>query len=677
MGQLLFKRCRARRFPLVFHSIRNGIEVPQTRFLRHLQFLIAFGISSLLCSAQSIQLKKEDVKKTMEEMLAYHVEYKEFTPMLARRGIKIFLEQFDPEKVYLLSHEVRPFLNPKEEFLRKVIFNYQQDNLSEWKALNQLIQHAIARARAFRNEAEEQWVEEKGVSLRPERYSDYPSGESDLKKRIYSQVSRILSAEKKVVSEKKWTQDYQKKVWALWSRRFARQENSYLSVDSKAIQEHYLATHVLKAMAKSLDAHTAYFSPEEALEMRAALEKQFEGVGVVLREGVEGVLIHEMIRGGPAERSGVIAPGDLIVSIDGESVRGIPYEDVLKKMQGNGGNQVSLELGRAGSEDELVFYTVQLKREKIVMQDERVQYSAEPFAGGIIGKITLPSFYESGDGPSCDIDMRAALLELKKQGDLLGLVVDMRENSGGFLSQAVKVAGLFISSGVIVISKYSQGETQYLRDLDGRKYYEGPLIILTSKGSASAAEIVAQALQDYGTALIVGDERTYGKGTIQYQTVTDSDANSFFKVTVGRYYTVSGRSTQIDGVKADITVPTAYSLLHLGERYLEFPLKGDRVPSAYVDSLSDIAHKNQAWFKQNYLPNLQKKLSLWTQMLPQLKGNCAYRIDHNEDYSFFLKAIQMESQGQRFFPTAKENFGVEDLQMIESVNLIKDMLKKR
>ncbi len=203
------------------------------------------------------------------------------------------------------------------------------------------------------------------------------------------------------------------------------------------------------------------------------------------------------------------------------------------------------------------FVKVDLKREKIIMENERLVFSAEPFADGYIGKLTLPSFYESSDSNSCEADIRKAITELKKKGKVLGLVLDLRNNLGGFLSQAVKVSGLFMTSGVVVISKYAEGQVQYLRNLDPRIHYAGPLVILTSKLSASAAEIVAQALQDYGVGLVVGDERTYGKGTIQYQTVTDTSAASFFKVTVGRYYTVSGRSTQIEGVKADIVVPTA------------------------------------------------------------------------------------------------------------------------
>jgi carboxyl-terminal processing protease len=167
------------------------------------------------------------------------------------------------------------------------------------------------------------------------------------------------------------------------------------------------------------------------------------------------------------------------------------------------------------------------------MRDFRLQAFDEPFGDGLIAKLTLPAFYESEEGSSCEKDMRDALRKLKAKGKVLGVVLDLRENSGGFLNQAVKTAGLFITSGVIVISKYAQGELQYLRDLDGRVYYTGPLLVLTSKASASAAEIVAQALQDYGTALVVGDERTYGKGSIQYQNVTERGSGAFFKVTVG------------------------------------------------------------------------------------------------------------------------------------------------
>ncbi len=615
----------------------------------------------------NFQLKKTDVRSTMEEMLAYHVEYKEFSPMLVRRSLKIYIEQFDYSKTYLLANEVQPYLGVQDRQLNGIVQNYASAQFPDYEALNQTIQQSITRARQCRQEIEQELIAQdiETTFLVEEPYSNYAGSGEELKKRIKEQLVTILVLEKQSSKGSTWTPLQRQKLFDLWERRFARMENPYLP--SAGLTEHYLSLHLLRAFSKSLDAHTSYFSPEEAHEMRTSLEKRFEGIGVVLKEGVDGVTIHNMIKGAPAERCGQISRGDLLIEIDGQFVEGAPYEEVLKRLQGPPGGKIQLGL-RSFQTGKT--YQVNLKREKIVMQEERVSYSSEPYGEGIIGKLTLPSFYESGEGMSCEEDLKVALRALRAQGPLQGLVLDMRESSEGFLTQAVKVSGLFMTSGIVVISKYAHGITQYLRDLDGKSYYSGPLVVLTSRGSASAAEIVAQALQDYGTALVVGDDRTYGKGTIQYQTVTDPKATNFFKVTIGRYYTVSGRTTQIDGVKADIVVPTVYSVLPIGERYLEFPLRSDRIPSAYVDPLSDIDARSKPWFQKNYLPHLQKKLSVWTQMLPQLQLNSQYRLAQNKDYVAFLKVLEQKKQGK---PTAKENWGVEDLQMAEAVNIVKDM----
>src|SRR3984957_11805724 len=148
------------------------------------------------------------------------------------------------------------------------------------------------------------------------------------------------------------------------------------------------------------------------------------------------------------------------------------------------------------------FLRVELVRAKMTLDDKRVDVSTEPFGDGIIGKITLYSFYEGEDGISSEKDIRKAIEDLRAQGPLYGLVLDMRENSGGFLSQAVRVSGLFISGGVVVISKYSDGSMKFYRAVDGRRFYDGPLVVLVSKGSASATEIVAQTLQDYGVGVV-------------------------------------------------------------------------------------------------------------------------------------------------------------------------------
>ncbi len=619
------------------------------------------------------ELKKADVKSTFEEMLALHVEHQKIDPLLYVRAIKIFIEQFDLSKMYLLDREVEDLLAISEKKIENGIKQYHADDLSEFDHINSLIQKAIMRVQNWRQEIERE-LALSAIDLQPTRgetYLAYAKDEVLLKKRMHKTLVRILMEEKRINQIAEWSPKIREKIFTLWEGRFQRKEKNYLAAGAE--KEHFLALHSLRALAKSLDAHTAYFSPEEAREMRTALEKQFEGVGVVLREGIHGVVIEDLVTGGPAERSGKIQLGDRIVQIDGEAIANKNYEEILKAMQGKGNKELRLGLQR-GNKSKV--HEVFLIREKITMSDERLQYTSHPLADGHVGVLTLPSFYEGGHGSSAESDMRDAIKKLKKEAPLKGLILDMRENAGGFLTQAVKISGLFITKGVIVISKYSRGEIKYLRNLDGRLFFDGPLIILTSRASASAAEIVAGALQDYGVALIVGDKETYGKGTIQYQTITDKEAKNFYKVTVGRYYTVSGRSTQIVGVKADIVVPTIFASYKIGERFLEYPLPNDQVASAYIDPLSDIDYRNRNWFQKNYLPNLHRPGDLWQRALPVLKENSQWRLANDKNFLQFLETQdKIKGRSARTFQRiASPPWGEEDLQMTEALNIMKDML---
>lgn len=622
-------------------------------------FVIIFLFLSQLQAAPKY-LKKEDIHRTMDELFTVHVEYKELTPTIVKRSFKVFIENFDPAKIYLLHGEVKPFLDLTPAQLSAIIDRYYNGDFSDYERLNQVIGQAIKRARAFRKELKNQVQPSQG-----EFYASYAKDTSQLKSRIVQQYGYFLAEEK---AEAHLSEEVRIKLLNLWEKRLSRSEDNYLA--SSQNREHFFTLHTLKALAKSLDAHTSYYSPEEAYELRTALEKQFEGIGVVLREGIEGTRIVGLVKGGPAEKSGEIKEGDLIESINGKSMKEASYETILQRLKGPREEEVILGLKREDpSSEKGIQFKVAIKREKIVMDDVRVQYSAFPFVDGLIGKIDLPGFYEAADGSSCEKDLRNALKQLSSQGKILGLIIDMRENSGGFLNQAVKVGELFISSGVIVISKYAEGEVQYLRAVNGKTSYSGPLVILTSKASASAAEIVAQALQDYGTAVIVGDERTYGKGSIQYQTVTEESPKAYFKVTVGKYYTVSGKSTQIEGVKADILVPSVYSPFRIGEKFLEYPLPRDQMPPAFIDPLSDIPGRNKQWFQKNYLPYLHQKDSFWQKMLPTLQKNSDHRLKHNEDFILYLKDLETATT---FPPEGK--WGEEDLQMSEAVKIVQDMI---
>lgn len=618
-----------------------------------------------------------NVKQVMNELFDYHIDQKEMNGQIMERALKIYIKQFDPSKSYLLHEEVVLYLNPSDQNLRKMVTDYEKDRFTTFFALNQKIQQSIERARGWRTAWEQN---PHRLIADAKKIKEDKAGKStkfaltldDLQRRHYRKFLEFIALHLQEIKDD--DPNMYVKVIALCERQLVHSENDYLGIDSDnrslgaAEQEHLIVQRILKALANGLDSHTVYFSPDEAYAMKVQLEKGMCGIGVVLREGIEGIIIQDLINGGPAERSGKLHKGDVIVEVDGVSVRSSSFQKVLEQMKGEEGTQITLRVVRNDTAGDPTCQ-VRLMRSKIVLADQRVDVESEPFGDGIIGKITLHSFYEGDDGVSSEKDLKQAIENLRKEGPLYGLVLDMRDNTGGFLTQSVKVTGLFISSGVVVISKYSDQSMKYYRTLNEKRFYDGPLVVLISRGSASATEIVAQSLKDYGVAVVVGDTQTYGKGTIQHQTITNSKNPSFFKVTVGKYYSVSGKSTQIDGVKADIVVPTALNFDEIGEAYLDNPLPADKVEPAYHDSLADIDGMARKWFQKYYLPVLQRQEKCWEKMIPQLRANSKERLETSRNFQIFLTQIKEEIK-----PKGKLSYGHNDLQMDEAVNIVKDMV---
>lgn len=674
------------------------------KFLKIKQFLfvICFFIITLGYGAEHELLTTTDVSKVMSQILEQHVEQKEISGHILKNAFRIYIDHFDPNRIYLLQSEVDPYLNIGDEAMDQIAVEYRNNNFSAFNELNHVIQNSIQRARDLRGEILNNRVDlfqkEHGLTTsQAEEYSDpdlkiaFANNASELKNRIRNDTKKFIAGEMRRYGVQQIMQN-QKQTLAIYDRYLQAQEDAYLYVDDSGhplptVQKENLFTlHILKALASSLDAHTTFYNNTEAYDMKVRLEKNFEGIGVVLDQDPNGnFIVSKLVEDGPAAKSGQIQIKDRVISIDGKKVANEPFQNIMDMLRGSDGSEVSLVLSRAVIEngqtnDKTV--QVNLKRAPITLNDDRVDVSYEKFGNGIIGKITLHAFYQGEPGVTSENDIRKAIKDLSKKGQIRGLILDLRENSGGFLTQSVKVAGLFITNGVVVISKYSNGKEHYYRDMDGKLAYNGPLIVLTSKATASAAEIVAQALQDYGVALVVGDERTYGKGTIQSQTVTDNTATSFFKVTVGKYYTVSGNTPQIQGVKADILVPGPYSEEHIGEQYLEFALPPDKIKAEYNDDLQDVDSSLKPWYLRYYMPTLQKKEDYWRSMLPLLKKNSEYRISHNKNYQAFLRELKgikepvtdADESELGALEAGQKNFGAEDLQMAEAVNIVKDMV---
>ncbi|MBA2369835.1 MAG: PDZ domain-containing protein [Candidatus Protochlamydia sp.] len=656
-----------------------------TRWL--LTFLLCLiNFNSLKAFEQEL-LKPNDVDRIMEQILSQHVETKAVTSKIVRNAIAVFINQFDPHRIYLLQSEVDPYADLSEREVNQVIQQYKKNDFTIFKNANLAIQKSILRSRSLREKIEQKEKEKLFVlnipTLKEIAERPFARNEDELKSRLLENLEIFVGSYKNRFGE---ASTAQKKEYILksYENQLREFENQYLYQDdqgnpfSEAEKENLFTIHVLKALASSLDSHTTFYQANEAYDMRVRLQKEFQGIGLVLRDKGDEVVVARTLEGSPAARSGLIEPEDQLLEVNGKEIANYPFEKVMEMLHGEKDVQVKLLFKRRdkGKKGDKIF-SVSLLREEIILSNDRVDMSSEPFGNGIIGKITLHSFYQ-GDGVSSEKDVRDAIDKLKKQGNLRGLILDLRENSGGFLSQAVKVAGLFITNGVIVISKYSNGEERFYRDVDGETSYDGPLVVLTSKATASAAEIVAQALQDYGVAVIVGDEHTYGKGTIQTQTVTDNKSTSYFKVTVGKYYTVSGKTPQKNGVKADIVAPGKWSKEEIGEIYLD-SVGADTIPPSYDDSLSDVSADVKGWYLKYYIPTLQHRVYTWDDLLPTLRKNSVYRIKHNKNYQLFLTGKVPKESGEeeeeQFSDEKKpKTFGVDDLQMAEAVSVIKDMV---
>lgn len=663
-------------------------------FKKLLLFLFLTSVSLNLSVFGSDYLKKQDVDKIMNQIMQQHVDKKQMSDAIIKKAFVIYIDQFDPDRSYLLSSEVQPFTQMSESDAAKILTQYKNNDFSTFEKLNATIQKSIQRARESRkNIALDKSIfvdrKTKFSHSGDDSKSVFAQSESELRGRVRDQVLKFIDAERKRYGQAQVLRN-ESQLMSFYEKEVRNHEDSYLATNEKGqplppeVRENLFVMHVLKALASSLDAHTSFFNSAEAYDMKVRLEKEFQGVGITMQEKADGVYVTALVQNGPADKSGQVKLNDRVLEIDGKSITGEAFEKIQQLIRGKAGTSVTLLLQRQVTENNRPVnkeVTVKLTREEITVNDDRVDVTYEKFGNGIIGKITLHSFYQSDKGISSEKDVKAAIKKLQEMGNLRGLVLDLRENSGGFLNQAVKVAGLFISNGVIVISKYSNGDEKFYRDMDSSQLYDGPMIVLTSKATASAAEIVAQALQDYGVAVVVGDEHTYGKGTIQSQTVTDNQGGSYFKVTVGKYYTVSGKTPQITGVKSDIVVPSQYNQEHIGEEFLEYPLHPDVIPAAFDDKLADIDPSLKPWYLRYYTPSMQHRKDNWDAMVPVLKKNSEYRLAHNKNFQMFLKKLN----GQPIVDDgsddedsdevkSKKNFGKDDLQMAEAVNIVKDMV---
>ena len=326
-----------------------------------------------------------------------------------------------------------------------------------------------------------------------------------------------------------------------------------------------------------MDPHTEFMPPVDKRSFNEELSGSFDGIGAQLTQEEGNIKIASVLPGGPAQKSNEVEVGDIVVRVGQGSetpveVAGYDVTDAVKIIRGKKGTEVRLTLRKKDG----ALKTISLIRDKIV-QDERYVRSAIINQGNSkIGYIFLPSFYANFDDPSdphrSSVDVAVEVKKLKEE-KVDGIVIDLRNNGGGALVDVIQIAGLFIDQGPIVQVKGREKQSEVMRDDRGGVLYDGPLAVMVNEFSASASEIFAAAIQDYGRGVIIGSTSTYGKGTVQRSFGLDPEnfmaANSelgSLKLTQQKYYRINGGSVQLKGVIPDIVVPDYYEYLKFRER---------------------------------------------------------------------------------------------------------------
>src|SRR6476660_3123694 len=363
----------------------------------------------------------------------------------------------------------------------------------------------------------------------------------------------------------------------------------------------------LDALAQAYDPHSEYLSKADLQNFSINMGLQLIGIGAMLRSEDGYAKIESLVVGGPAQVDGRLKVGDRISAVaqgpaDYVDVREMRLDKVVEMIRGKKGTHVRLLVIPSDATDPSRRKNVELVRDDIKLKDQEARAdiiikkdeNGDPIK---LGWLTLPSFYADMDRhqKSTTRDVLALLKRLKKE-NIAGLVVDLRKNGGGSLEEALSLTGLFLKSGPIVQTKDYNGYIRISSDPDNGISDTGPLVVLTSRQSASASEIFAAALQDYGRAVIVGDKNTFGKGTVQtilpigrFASLlgSHSDEDGALKLTIQKFYRVAGGSTQLHGVASDIILPSLSDLPEFGEGALKNALPYDEVPKAKYTKWSD------------------------------------------------------------------------------------------
>jgi carboxyl-terminal processing protease len=543
---------------------------------------------------------------------------------LASRTFESYLEALDPNRLYFLEADIKSFQKHRLLFDNYFLDGYMQP---AYDIFNVFQQRFAERLDYIFKRLDMPFDFSKDEYMELDRsQSPWAKSSQELdelwRKRLENEVLNLKLAGK---TEAEINQTLKK--------RYKNQQKNMSQLQSEDVFQV-----IENVFCESFDPHTNYFSPKSSDNFKIQLSQTFEGIGARLSTDNDYTVVSEIITGGPADKSGQLHVNDRIIGVaqgrEGNMVDVIGWrlDDVVQLIRGEKLTVVRLAILRAGSGSDAPADTISLVREKINLDDQsphgelmKVEHEGGKYNFAL---IDIPTFYSQYDAfrngdpnyKSTTRDVQQILQELNPD-KLDGVILDLRGNGGGYLNEAVDLTGLFIESGPVVQVRNNAGRVNVEWDNDKRELFRGPLVVIVDRLSASASEIFAAAIQDYRRGLIVGSQ-TFGKGTVQ----NPVDLNQFLpnlpertgqlKLTVSKFYRINGGSTQNLGVIPDISFPSRFNLMDIGESSSKRALMWDKIEPLHYDTLSTLS-----------------------KLLPQLKTRSALRLAKDKDYSQLLKSL--------------------------------------
>ncbi|MFP5520325.1 MAG: S41 family peptidase [Bdellovibrionia bacterium] len=535
--------------------------------------------------------------------LANHVRYSDRNKELSGRTVNQIIKKMDPTKIYFTQPDVdriRAVAGDVFEKTKKRDCKFLEEAqalfLTRVKERADFVKNFLGKDYKFDDKTEFVFDPEK----QPWHKTSAEANEY-LKKYVHFQVANYLATDMKLDEAK--------------SSVIKNYERAVKRVQETKVTDLY--SDYLDAFARALDPHSSFFSSDVLKDFEIQMSLSLEGIGATLSSQDGFTVVEQLVPGGAAARSGLIEPQDKIVAVGQEkgameNVIDMDLKDVVKKIRGPKGTKVRLTILRKAGDEKSRFEVI-LTRDKVNLEDEAasIHYMDRVINGQKkkVGVINFPSFYADSrrGGRSSANDMKKLVREAKSK-KVDGLVLDLSSNGGGSLEDAVKIAGLFFGRGNVVkqSSKMEDRGEATLADTDETVDFNGPLVVLTSRISASASEIVSGTLQDYKRAVVVGGDHTYGKGSVQSVVPIPNNLGAL-KVTVGMFFIPGGKSTQHRGVDADIVLPGPFSTNEVGEKYMEESLPPKTI-SPFLSNEAYVKDGPQAW--RQVQPEWLKQLSV-------------------------------------------------------------------